>query len=222
MLKNTYHHGNLKETFLEIAFTFIATHNVEKLTLKVLSDATGTSRSAIYRHFKNKDALIALMIEKGFEKFNDTMAPVLTNANEPLVDRFYLATKTYVAWAKEHPNLYRLLFGNTYAHLRDDIIDINDDNSLTGFGALKQAIEEGQSSGIIEKKSSHTQAIIIWSSLHGLSSLIIDNFTGVEEVSSELYDAMFENLLAGLITNKVKIISTIPLINTILKPKDTL
>ena len=219
MKKNEYHHGNLREDYLSIAFSYLNNHDVNTLTLKILSDATDTSRSAIYRHFRNKDALIASMIEKGFEKFNATMAPVLTESNQPLVDRFYLATKTYVEWAKKHPNLYRLLFGNTYANLRDNIIDINDDTSITGFGALKQAIEEGQASGIIEKKSSYTQAIIIWSSLHGLSSLIIDNFTGVEEVSNELYDEMFLNLLAGLLTNKVKILSTIPIINTILKPK---
>jgi len=220
MKKNDYHHGNLKEEYLAISFDYIKQNDIDSLTLKILSNATNTSRSAIYRHFKNKDALIMVMIEKGFETFNATMSPILTDKSRPLVDRFYLATKTYVEWAKQHPNLYRLLFGNAYAHLRDDIIDIKDDTSLTGFGALKEAIEEGQISGIIEKKESYTQAIIIWSSLHGLSSLIIDKFTGVDELSDELYTAMFENLLAGLITNKVKIISTIPLINNILKPKE--
>lgn len=222
MKKNDYHHGNLKEEYLAISFDYIKEHDIDTLTLKILSDATNTSRSAIYRHFKNKEALITVMIEKGFETFNATMAPVLTDKSKPLIDRFYLATKTYVEWAKQHPNLYRLLFGNAYAHLRDDIIDIKDDASITGFGALREAIEEGQTSGIIEKKESYTQAIIVWSSLHGLSSLIIDNFTGVDEISDELYTAMFESLLAGLITNKVKIISSIPLINSVLKPKETL
>jgi len=221
MKKNDYHHGNLKEDYLQIAFDYLQENSVETLTLKILSDATNTSRSAIYRHFKNKDALIAVLIKKGFEKFDARMAPILTNITKPLVDRFYMAIKAYVEWAKEHPNLYRLLFGNSYAHLRHNIIDIQDDTSVTGFHALREAIEEGQKAGILKKKESYTQAIIVWSSLHGLSSLIIDNFEGVEEVSETLYNDMFESLLAGLITDKVKIISTLPIIKTILKPKDT-
>jgi len=56
MKKNDYHHGNLKDDLLAIAFEFILEEDIENLTLKVLSDKTGTSRSAIYRHFKNKDA----------------------------------------------------------------------------------------------------------------------------------------------------------------------
>lgn len=70
MIKHDYHHGNLKEEFISIAMDFIDKEDVEKLTLKVLSDATGTSRSAIYKHFKNKDALIEIIIEKGFDKFD--------------------------------------------------------------------------------------------------------------------------------------------------------
>ena len=220
MKKNDYHHGNLKEDYLKIAFDYLKENDVDTLTLKILSDATDTSRSAIYRHFQNKDALIAVLIEKGFEQFDAHMAPILSNKNRPLVDRFYSATKAYVEWAKEHPNLYRLLFGNRYAHLRHNIIDIQDDTSITGFHALREAVEEGQEAGIIQRKESYVQSIIIWSSLHGLSSLIIDNFDGVEEVSETLYNDMFESLLAGLITDKVKIISTLPIINTILKPKD--
>ena len=222
MKKNDYHHGNLKEDYLKIAFDYLQDNDVETLTLKILSDATHTSRSAIYRHFKNKDALIGVLIKNGFEQFDARMAPILINKNEPLIDRFYMATKAYVEWAKEHPNLYRLLFGNRYAHLRHNIIDIKDDTSITGFTALREAVEEGQCLGIIEKKESYIQSIIIWSSLHGLSSLIIDDFEGVEEVSETLYNDMFESLLSGLITNKVKIISTLPIIKTILKPKDTL
>ena len=96
MIKDDYHHGNLKEEFLEIAFNFIATSDVDKLTLKVLSDATGTSRSAIYRHFKSKDALIEIIIQTGFEQFDEVIAPILQDTTKSLVDRFYLATKNYI------------------------------------------------------------------------------------------------------------------------------
>ena len=217
MIKNDYHHGNLKEEFLKIAFEFIVDNDIDKLTLKVLSDATGTSRSAIYRHFKSKDALIEVMIENGFEQFDNITAPILNDKSKSLVDRFYLTTRAYIEWAKNNPNLYRLLFGIKYATIRENTVSIKNED-CSGFGALKLAIQEGQKSGIIKDEDSYKQSIIIWASLHGLATLIIDGFMDVEEIYEELYNDMYKSLLAGLVTNKVKLISTIPFVNNILKP----
>jgi len=219
MKKNDYHHGNLKDDFLAIAFEFIKANDIETLTLKILSDQTGTSRSAIYRHFKNKDALIETMIMDGFAKFDDYIAPVLLNSEEALIDRFYKSGKSLIDFAIANPNLYRLLFGKKYAHIRQELVSIKDED-CSGFGALKLAIEEGQKSGILKKDDSYQQAIVIWASLHGLATLIIDGFMDVEELYHEIYNKMFESLVAGLIANRVKIISTIPFVRNILKPKN--
>ena len=218
MIKKEYHHGNLKEEFLQIAFDFIAKEDIEKLTLKVLSDATGTSRSAIYKHFKNRDALVEKMIEIGFEKFDKTTSPILLNKETPLIDRFYKAGKLYIEFAKGNPNLYRLIFGKKYAHIRDEIVSIKD-NDCSGFGALKKAVEEGQESGTFKKEDAYKQTIVIWSSLHGLSTLIIDGFMDVEEIFEDVYDALFETLVAGIIANKVKLLSSLPFGDKLLKPK---
>jgi len=219
MKKNDYHHGNLKEEFVKIAFEFIHKEDVDKLTLKVLSDATGTSRSAIYRHFKSKDALMEELIRQGFEEFDKVTSPVLLNREKPLIDRFYQTSKTYIAWATENPNLYRLLFGKKYAHIREEILSIKDEN-CDAFSALKYAVEEGQKEGILKKEDSLKQSVIIWASLHGLSSLIIDGFIDIEEMQEELVDNMFKSLLAGLIANKVKLLSVLPFGERVLTPKE--
>jgi len=206
MIKKEYHHGNLKEEFLRIAFDFIVENDIEKLTLKVLSDATGTSRSAIYKHFKSRDALVEQMIEMGFDKFDKVTSPILLDETMPLVDRFYRSGKVYIGFAKENPNLYRLLFGKKYAHIREEMMSIKDED-CSGFSALKIAIQEGQETGAFKKDSAYKQTIIIWSSLHGLSSLIIDGFMDVDELLEEIYEGLFETLLAGVIANKVKLLS---------------
>ncbi|MCV6606987.1 MAG: TetR/AcrR family transcriptional regulator [Campylobacterales bacterium] len=217
MEKNTYHHGNLKEEFLKLSFDYIKENNIDNLTLKVLADATGTSRSAIYRHFKSKDDLIETMILQGFQIFDDTFENLL-DTNIPLIDRFYTNSKKYIEFSKENPNLYRLLFGKKYAHIREEVISINDGNG-NGFSKLKKAIEEGQKSGILSKKDSQAQTIVIWSSLHGLASIVIDGFLDVDENIDTYLEAMFESLLSGSISNNIKIISTIPFLNKVLQPK---
>ena len=218
MIKHDYHHGNLKEEFITIALDFIAKEDVEKLTLKVLSDATGTSRSAIYKHFKNKDALIETIIERGFDKFDAETTPHFKDESKALVDRFYLTGKLYVEFARKNPNLYRLLFGKKYAHIREEILSIKDED-CSGFAALQKTVEDGQKQGVFKKEDSYKQAIIIWATMHGISSLIIDGFMDVEDVYEEMYDTMFETLLTGLVANKVKIIATIPGLKKLLQPK---
>ena len=217
MIKKEYHHGHLKEEFLQIALDFIAKEDVDKLTLKILSDATGTSRSAIYKHFKNKDALIERVIEHGFEIFDEQTTKVLNDPSVALVDKFYLTGKLYIDFAQKNPNLYRLLFGKKYAHIREEIVSIKDDE-CSGFGALKRTVDEGQKSGILKKEDSFKQAIVIWSSMHGFSSLIIDGFMDVEEIYEEVYENVFKTLLLGMVADKVKIISTLPLLRKLLLP----
>ena len=208
MKKSEYHHGNLKEDLLKIAFDYIAEHDVDSLTLKVLADATGTSRSAIYRHFKSKDDLMEYIIERGFDSFDDYASPILLDKSKPLEERFHEGSRAYITWAKQNPNLYRLLFGKKYKDLRENIIDIKDDD-CSGFGSIKLAIQEGQQSGLVKHEDSYKQTIIIWASLHGLASLVIDGFMDVEEISDELVDRMFASLLAGVATNKAKIFSSL-------------
>ena len=217
MIKHDYHHGNLKEDFITIAMDFIAKEDVEKLTLKVLSDATGTSRSAIYKHFKNKDALIETIIENGFDKFDAETTQYLHDKSKALIDKFYLTGKLYVEFARNNPNLYRLLFGKKYAHIREEILSIKDED-CSGFAALQKTVEDGQKQGVLKKEDSYKQAIIIWATMHGISSLIIDGFMDVEDVYEEMYDTLFETLLTGLVASKVKIISTIPILKKFLQP----
>jgi len=220
MIKNDYHHGNLKDDFLNIAFEFIKDDEIENLTLKILSDKTGTSRSAIYRHFRNKDELVEIMITKGFDDFDKHLSPILLNKNISLIDRFYQSGKELINFAVENPNLYRLLFGKKYSYIREQLVSIQDEN-CSGFSALKEAIEEGQLNGIIKKDESYSQTIVVWASLHGLASLIIDDFMDIKNMYEKLYDNMFKSLLMGMIANKVKLISSIPFINNLfLLPKN--
>ena len=190
MIKHNYHHGNLKEEFIRIAFDFIAKNDVEKLTLRVLSDATGTSRSAIYKHFKNKDMLIETIIEQGFDKFDMETTPYLKDNSKSLVDRFYLTGKLYVTFAQKNPNLYRLLFGKKYAYIREELLSIKDED-CSGFAALKKTVEQGQREGILKKDDSYRQAIVIWATMHGFSSLIIDGFMDIEEIYEDIYNTLF-------------------------------
>ena len=54
-----YHHGDLRRAFLDEALHTIQTRGVEHLTLRTVGERLGVSRSALYRHFADKQALLA-------------------------------------------------------------------------------------------------------------------------------------------------------------------
>jgi AcrR family transcriptional regulator len=196
MKKQEYHHGNLKAKLLEIAFDFLNQNDIDKLTLKILADATNTSRSAIYRHFKSKDDLIEQMIIIGFEKFDNAIIEVFEKKDTPIIQRFHSGGQAYIKFATNNPNLFRLLFGNKYSHIREENFTIGE--NCNGFNALQQTIQEAQELGLIKQEDSLTQTIIIWSSLHGLATLLIDGFVDIQNSYTHLYENLFQSMLAGL------------------------
>ncbi len=198
MKKTSYHHGNLKEEFLKISFNFIKTEDIEKLTLKILSEATGTSRSAIYRHFSSKDALIETMIKSCFSELDNAISPPLLDKDGDIVDRLNLSFKKYLEFAKEHPHMYQLIFAKKYSNIREELVTA-EDSDISGFANLKKTIEEGQESETLKKGDSYQQTITIWASLHGLSSLLGDGFLDVDNIYEELSSKMIKNLIEGLV-----------------------
>src|SRR4051812_32920677 len=64
--KHGYHHGDLRRAFLEEAVRIISKKGVEAMTLRAVGERLGVSRTAMYRHFADKSALLAAVASEGF------------------------------------------------------------------------------------------------------------------------------------------------------------
>ena len=73
-----YHHGDLRRALLDEALRTIQTHGVEHLTLRTVGERLGVSRSALYRHFADKQSLLATVGKEGFR----TLRQAVTDAWE--------------------------------------------------------------------------------------------------------------------------------------------
>jgi len=198
---SNYHHGNLKEEMLKQAIEIIHTEGIDALTLSVLSKRLGTSRSAIYRHFSSKDELIQNVLLYGFELFDKKIAPIFLLKEKDVLERFYLMGKEYVQFAMEHPNLYRILFGERFQNIREESCDIEDEEQANGFHALVGLLVEGQEKGILKVDDPMLQAQIIHSMVHGLASLYIDGHIHVKDNIDDLFEMSFKTLTQGLTKN---------------------
>lgn len=197
-----YHHGNLKEELLKQAVEVIHTEGIDALTLSVLSKRLGTSRSAIYRHFSSKDDLMHNVILYGFEMFENKISSVFLLKEKGIFERFHIMGKEYINFAIEHPNLYRMLFGEKFQNIREETCDIEDAEQATGFHALVGLLMEGQEKGILKKDNPMLQAQIVHSMVHGLASLCIDGHIHIKDNIDDLYETCYKTLTEGLSLSK--------------------
>lgn len=193
-----YHHGNLKEALIETALLMVDQEGLESVTLRELSLRLGTSRSAVYRHFASKEALIQGVIEKGYERLDLLFTPIFQDRARSVAERFEMMGRAYLDFAIEHPNLYRLLFGEKYRREREEICDYKDENRSTGLYALVGLLLEAQEAGIIARENPMVQAATVWASIHGLASLLIDGHLLMRDNLEEIYRYSQAMLLKGM------------------------
>ncbi|MCK9373650.1 MAG: TetR/AcrR family transcriptional regulator [Sulfuricurvum sp.] len=193
-----YHHGNLKEALLQTALEIIDAQGLDAITLRDLTQRLGTSRTAVYRHFANKEALILGVIEKGYEQLNLLFTPIFQDRTHSVAERFETMGRAYLDFAIEHPNLYRLLFGEKFRQEREEICDYKDETQATGLYALIGLLLEAQEEGIIAKVNPIVQAAMVWASIHGLASLLIDGHLMMSDNMEAIYEYSIEVLLKGL------------------------
>lgn len=195
---STYHHGNLKEALLSTALQMVEEEGLDAITLREITQRLGTSRSAVYRHFESKEDLIKGVIEQGFTLLDELFNPIFHDQKRSVEERFERMSRTYLEFAIEHPNLYRLLFGERFHKEREGICDYRDETQATGLYALIGLLLEAQEGGIVAKADPMIQAATIWASVHGLASLLIDGHLMMSDNLEEIYQHMYISLLKGL------------------------
>jgi AcrR family transcriptional regulator len=109
MAKTRYHHGDLANALIEAALKAIETDGTDALSLRDLAASLGVSRAAPYRHFVDRDALLAAVAARGFEALAEVYQGARTSPG-PGVARLRKAMRDYMAFAWSRPGLHRLMF----------------------------------------------------------------------------------------------------------------
>ena len=195
--QSSYHHGNLKDALIKEALNMVEKDGVQSITLRELTTKVGASRSAIYRHFSSKDELIKEVIKAALELLDSTTTPTMTN-DDNVLEKFYNMGKAYLSFAMNHPNIYRMIFGNEVQEQREETCDINDEDLASGFHALVALLVEGQEKGVFKEEEPMLQATYVWANMHGLANLYIDGHISVVENIDALYEFSYETFLNGL------------------------
>src|ERR1700746_1786308 len=97
-----YHHGNLREALLGAAIRLIAEIGPSAFTLREVARRAGVSHNAPYRHFHDKDDLLAAVASQGYGELTEAMLQAAHRYFNPL-DRLKHAGLAYIAFALRRP-----------------------------------------------------------------------------------------------------------------------
>jgi AcrR family transcriptional regulator len=105
-----YHHGDLKAALIEGAIELIGERGARRFSLAELSRRLGVTVAAPYRHFADRDALLAAVAVRALEAFAEALAGQSSEADPP-EQRLAAMARAYVRFAAEQPALFSVVFG---------------------------------------------------------------------------------------------------------------
>jgi AcrR family transcriptional regulator len=167
--KRTYHHGDLERALVETAVETIREEGVQALTLRSVGARVGVSRTALYRHFDDKAALVARVAEEGFRRLHAALTASLSASAASAVDPLPAMAEAYVRFARANPSHYQTMFGGflTDWSRYPDLIRHAD----AAFVVLVDTIRDQQRLGHLDERDPVDLAEIAWSMSHGIATL---------------------------------------------------
>lgn len=177
--RGRYHHGNLRQALIDEALRVIKSGGVEQLTLRAAGEALGVSRTALYRHFSDKQALLAAVGREGFRTFRIAMTDAWDSAGGGLPG-FAGMGRAYLEFALAHPSHYRVMFGRFVESCEKDPEFSRE--ATAAFKTLVDAIVRLQKDGLMRHDDPLMLARYIWATMHGIAMLVIDGqLRGVDD-----------------------------------------
>jgi AcrR family transcriptional regulator len=195
-----YHHGDLRNALIRAGQALLAEEGIAGLDLRKVARAAGVSHAAPYRHFADKQALLAAIAEDGFYQLAQGMDAAIGQAPTTAADQLEQLAHAYVRFALYHPAHMREMFSGltvkraAYPQLHAA--------AKQAFQRVVQVIERGQARHEIGPGAPADLSIVAWAQIHGIAMLLIeDQLPGVkgnEQAIAGLIVHCIRTLYAGL------------------------
>jgi AcrR family transcriptional regulator len=165
----SYHHGNLKEALVRAALELIAEKGPAGFTFAEAARWAGVSPAAPYRHFRDRDELLADVARRGFEAFEAELAKAWDQGRPNAFAAFERIGRAYLAFARDHHAYYSAMF--------ESGVPLDKNPALVQAGDRAFAILREASEAILATMPAKGRppalmvALHVWALSHGIASL---------------------------------------------------
>lgn len=156
-----YHHGDLRATLLAAAAELLAAGGVAAISLREVARRAGVSHNAPYRHFPDRDSLLAALAEEGFRELARDMR-----------ESGGLAAlgQCYVRFALARPGCFALMFSPALDKARHPGLQ---QAATALYQLLAQSVQAAAPA-----RDPQLATLAAWSLVHGLAQLLQDQQLG--------------------------------------------
>ncbi|MFL6156658.1 MAG: TetR/AcrR family transcriptional regulator [Marmoricola sp.] len=200
MTTTAYHHGNLREALVDAALTAVREHGPDGLAVRDLARRVGVSHNAAYRHFADRDALVAEVAERGLTALTEAGRVRLAQVHrdDPVMlarRRLFELGRSYVAFALAEPGLFRVVFA-AYPQIEASPGLVDPTGDADPLAQLNSTLDGLVDVGFLDASARPGAEITCWSAVHGFSLLHLEG--PLRALPADLRDAALDQMLVAL------------------------
>lgn len=165
--RKPYHHGNLRTALLNASLALIRKEGLHGFTLREVARRAGVSHNAPYRHFRDRDDLLAAIAEDSFNRLTAKIQEAASKGDGHL-ERLQMAGIAYVQFGLDRPEEFNVMFS---IELDPDIHPSARAAGDASFESLLTLVVDCQRAGLLRRYEPRTAARIAWAHVHGITEL---------------------------------------------------
>ncbi len=202
--RKSYHHGSLYAALVEASVSLAREGGPDRVILREAARVAGVSHSAAYRHFADRDALMAAVSRRARSELAAEMRRRVDMAATP-GEALGAVGAAYIDFALTESGLFRAAFtshpttsgtGNGSSDTSSDISDGGEEP----FDILAEVLDSAMAAGQLAPERRPGAEIAAWSAVHGLASLLLNGSFSVTPADIEFCSArVFELIGRGLL-----------------------
>lgn len=160
--------GPTRAAILLAASELLESGGPEAVTLRAVGESAGVSRSAAYRHFDDKNALLSALAAAALNNMAQEIRAAATH--DDMLVNLRKGSGACVNFALQNPHHYQLVFGDVPLAAPTQQLEAAAD---TAMASIRELIEHAQASGQLGEGPPRELATVLWALLHGIAALQI-------------------------------------------------
>ncbi|MDA8099897.1 MAG: TetR/AcrR family transcriptional regulator [Nitrospiraceae bacterium] len=199
---DSYHHGDLRTALLDAAVRLLKKRGPEEISLRELARIAGVSQAAPYRHFRDKEELLAQVARQGFTIMSEQMKETILKCRANALEMFYQCGIAYFRMGSNHPQHFKLMFS---AGVRPDerhpelLIAASQTLAL-----LRDMVLFCQRHKVLGEGDPMHRALHCWSVVHGFTTLYADGRLSCVGVTADNAEKALMTLMSQQLIGAVK------------------
>jgi len=168
--RETYHHGDLRNALVQAGTQMLAETGVDGLSMRRVAAQLGVSHNAPYQHFADKEAILAAIAVQGFRALDSAITSALAALppDMPPLEQLKAVGAAYVTFVLANPHYVPVMFGTLPHERYPELSEV----SLAALDRLAAVFRLAQAQDDIVPGSADDRAVLAWTMLHGLSSIL--------------------------------------------------